>query len=195
MKCGVWILFRVLSFILRFSAAVRMSARPPDADHSPAQAVFGSFLIFFGIAIWVLLLLDSAAGLPFDLPRSWYLHRTLWGALGVAAFLAGWKVQQGRSHSSEWSPGAPGKRFRRLVVYSRAKCHLCDDAKALLADYLDYLPDIEEVDIDRDPELKTRFGTSIPVVEFDGEIRFRGRVDELLLRRLIEGTPPVDNAG
>lgn len=170
-----------------------MSAPPPDADHSPARAIFGSILIFFGIAIWVLLLLDSAAGLPFDLPRSWYLHRTLWGGLGIAAFLAGWKVQQSRSRPpSEWSPGIRGKRFRRLVVYSRPECHLCDDAKALLANYLDYLPDIEDVDIDRDPDLKARFGTSIPVVELDGEIRFRGRVDEILLRRLIEGTPPIE---
>ena len=28
-----------------------------------------------------------------------------------------------------------------------------------------------------------------PVVELDGKIRFRGRVNEILLRRLIEGAP------
>jgi predicted thioredoxin/glutaredoxin len=68
---------------------------------------------------------------------------------------------------------------------------LCDDAKSVLAGYLEYLPRIEGVDIDSDPELQNRFGNSIPVVEIDGEVRFRGRVDEVLLRRLIEATPPI----
>ena len=47
---------------------------------------------------------------------------------------------------------------------------------------------IEEIDIAGAPELEEQFGTSIPVVEIDGIVRFRGRVSELLLRRLIEGT-------
>ena len=43
-----------------------------------------------------------------------------------------------------------------------------------------------------DPQLRELHGTSIPVVEIDGQIRFRGRVDEMLLRRLIEGASPVE---
>jgi hypothetical protein len=43
----------------------------------------------------------------------------------------------------------------------------------------------EEVDIDLDPELKARFTDCVPVVEIEGKIRFRGRVNEVLLRRLI----------
>ena len=57
-----------------------------------------------------------------------------------------------------WKPTVAGRRFTRLVVYSRHDCHLCDDAKAILADYVEYLPRIEEVDIDSDPELRSRFG-------------------------------------
>jgi hypothetical protein len=52
-----------------------------------------------------------------------------------------------------------------------------------------------EVDIDRDPELVARFSTCVPVVELDGKVRFRGRVNEVLLRRLIAATPPRDTTG
>lgn len=169
-----------------------MSDHTTNHSSSSARPLVGAFLLYGGIAIWVLLLLDAGYGLPFNLPRSWYLHRTLWALFGGVAMVAGWKMQSRQNNRlAEWSPGAPGKRFRTLIVYSRPECHLCDDAKAVLASYLDYLPDIEDVDIDRDPELKAQYGTTIPVVEFDGQIRFRGRVDEVLLRRLLEGTPPV----
>lgn len=40
-------------------------------------------------------------------------------------------------------------------------------------------------DIDADPALRDRFDTCVPVVEIDGKIRFRGRVDPILLRRLL----------
>jgi hypothetical protein len=43
----------------------------------------------------------------------------------------------------------------------------------------------ECVDIDLQPDLRAAFDTCVPVVEIDGKIRFRGRVDPLLLRRLI----------
>lgn len=167
-----------------------------STDRAGGRATFGSVLLFLGVTLLALLLLDAGYGLPVNFPRSWYLHRTLWGLLGCAAIVGGWKLQSGSGNMpATWSPGAPGKRFRRLIVYSRPECHLCDEAKAVLANYLDYLPEIEEVDIDRDPDLKERFGTTIPVVELDGQIRFRGRVDEILLRRLIEGTPPIRDHG
>jgi hypothetical protein len=44
----------------------------------------------------------------------------------------------------------------------------------------------EEVDIDQDPELVERFTTCVPVVEIDGRIRFRGRVNAVLLHRLLQ---------
>jgi glutaredoxin len=70
----------------------------------------------------------------------------------------------------------------RVVLYTRRGCHLCDDAQALLEAH-GLLP--ECVDIDKDAALRERFDTCVPVVEIDGRIRFRGRVDPLLLRRLI----------
>ena len=66
----------------------------------------------------------------------------------------------------------------------------------MLARYSDFLPVIEEVDIDSDNELLAQFDTCVPVVELDGQVRFRGRVNEVLLRRLIHNATaqqPVDS--
>ncbi|MSR56561.1 MAG: glutaredoxin family protein [Planctomycetaceae bacterium] len=158
-------------------------------DQPSRLQLVGSLALFAGIAVWVMILLDTAVELPINLPASWYQQRPLWGVAGLALFAFGWRLQRHRGLDTDvWNPGPAGRRFRRLIVYSRPDCHLCDDAKAVLAGYLDYLPEIEEIDIDTRPELQERFGTWIPVVELDGVIRFRGRVDELLLRRLIEGS-------
>ncbi len=70
-----------------------------------------------------------------------------------------------------------------VVLYTREGCHLCHQAEELLAKY-GLHPHL--VDIDQQPELLARFDTCVPVVEIDGKIRFRGRVDQVLLRRLLE---------
>lgn len=71
----------------------------------------------------------------------------------------------------------------QIVLYSRQGCHLCDDAAATLKRHgLEF----EVVDVDADPELRRRYDACVPVVVIDGKERFRGRVDELLLRRLID---------
>ena len=162
-------------------------------DHShPRHPFAGALALFVGVTLFATILLDASYGLPWSMPPTWYVNRTLWGAVALAACAAGWYLQRSRSaRNGGWKPAPPGRRFHRLVVYSRNDCHLCDDAKAVLAEYLEYLPRIEEVDIDADPELKSRFDTTVPVVEIDGVIRFQGRVDEILLRRLIEGMPPA----
>ena len=77
------------------------------------------------------------------------------------------------------------------MLYTRDGCHLCDDVRYLLRAYSLWIPAAIEVDIDDDPELQERFNTCVPVVEFDGKVRFRGRVDVTLLHRLIEGEPPI----
>jgi glutaredoxin len=67
-------------------------------------------------------------------------------------------------------------------MYSRHGCHLCDEAEQVLIAH-GLRPKI--VDIDEDPALKKQFDTCVPVVEIDGKIRFRGRVDAMLLRRIV----------
>jgi glutaredoxin len=69
-----------------------------------------------------------------------------------------------------------------VVLYSRQGCHLCDVAAEVLARHnLAF----EVVDIDADPVLREQYNECVPVVVIDGKERFRGRVDELLLRRIL----------
>ena len=69
-----------------------------------------------------------------------------------------------------------------VILYTRDGCHLCEDAHAALLKY-GIKPQI--VDIDTDPALTDRYNDCVPVVVIDGQERFRGRVNEMLLRRLL----------
>lgn len=73
---------------------------------------------------------------------------------------------------------------REAILYTRQGCHLCDDARAVLERHG---LAVRSVDIDRDPELRAVYNEAVPVVVIDGQERFRGRVDERLLRRLLRG--------
>ena len=69
-----------------------------------------------------------------------------------------------------------------VILYTREGCHLCDDARTLLEQH-GLQP--RRVDIDADAELRERFNECVPVVEIDGKVRFRGRIEPILLRRLL----------
>jgi len=69
----------------------------------------------------------------------------------------------------------------QATLYTRAGCHLCDEAKQIL---LRHGYRVESVDIDDHEELRERYNECVPVVVIDGRERFRGRVNETLLRRL-----------
>ncbi len=162
----------------------------------------GSVLLFLGIGLLSLLIADRTFGLPVKLPRSWYTDRALWVGIGFVAFVAGWyllgdpKPADGEApmnRSTDKSSGpAPGHRIQSVMMYSRAGCCLCDEACAVLDKYRESLPPTVVVDIDSDPAILERFSTCIPVVEIDGKVRFRGRVNEVLLRRLIDGTAAAE---
>ncbi len=70
----------------------------------------------------------------------------------------------------------------QVVLYTRERCHLCEEAQKVLSDF--GISAIH-VDIDADPRLLERFNTCVPVVEINRKIRFRGRVEPRLLRRII----------
>ena len=72
---------------------------------------------------------------------------------------------------------------QRIVLYTRRDCHLCDDAKQILVQH--QLTPVE-VDIDEDDKLAKEFNHCVPVIEIDGKIRFRGRVDPILLKRILD---------
>ncbi len=72
---------------------------------------------------------------------------------------------------------------RRARVYSRAGCHLCDEA-ILLLKRQGYT--VATVNIDDDADLRERFNDCVPVVEIGGKVRFRGKINSVLLRRLTD---------
>jgi glutaredoxin len=70
----------------------------------------------------------------------------------------------------------------QIILYTRVGCCLCDQAKVILEKHGLV---VQEVDIDADSALKQRYDHFVPVVEIDGKERFWGRIDETLLRRLL----------
>jgi len=61
---------------------------------------------------------------------------------------------------------------RQVVLYGRPECHLCDEARELLAELVEEAGDIALVErnIEDDDELHRRFLERIPVVVLDGQI-------------------------
>lgn len=74
-----------------------------------------------------------------------------------------------------------------VVLYTRHECGLCDKAYDALVSH-GFRPAV--VDIDRQPELVEKYGNCVPVVTIDGKLRFRGRVNATLLRRLLDARGP-----
>ncbi len=155
--------------------------------------VVSSAFVLLG-ATGLFLLVESQTG-TFTGPLSYPLreHAPIWWmTFGGLLALGIWSLWN-RSHGqTSWRPTYSGRRFLSVVLYTRDGCPLCDDAAELLGTYRRWLPPVTEVDIDLDPELIARLGEEIPVVQMDGKTRFKGRVNETLLRRLIEGTPPLN---
>ncbi len=82
-----------------------------------------------------------------------------------------------------WWRRSPG--VRHVVMYSRAGCHLCDDAWALLEQARAQTHfTLEKIDVDTDADLAKRYGSEVPVLVIDGKVRFRGRVNAVLLKRV-----------
>jgi glutaredoxin len=76
----------------------------------------------------------------------------------------------------------------RITLYSRPGCHLCDDARAVIARVCaDLGEEYDEVSIDGDPELSERFGEEVPVTFVDGRQHDFWRVDEARLRAALAG--------
>ena len=81
-----------------------------------------------------------------------------------------------------WLDSAAARMENEVILYSRRACCLCEEAEQILRDH-GLTPQI--IDIDGDPQLRERFTNCVPVVVIDGKERFRGRVNPVLLRRLL----------
>lgn len=76
----------------------------------------------------------------------------------------------------------------RVTLYSRPGCHLCDDARAVIAAVCDELGEAyEEVDITTDDDLEDRYRDEIPVTLVDGRQHDFWRVDPARLRAALGG--------
>ena len=73
--------------------------------------------------------------------------------------------------------------MRRITLYGREGCHLCDDARAVL-DRVGEPYDV--VDIESDDDLLKRYLERIPVVAVDGDEVFEFFVDEAALRARLQ---------
>jgi glutaredoxin len=72
----------------------------------------------------------------------------------------------------------------RVTLYTRAGCHLCDDAKMALERVRAKTGvGFTEVDIDGDADLTAEYGDRIPVILLDGREHGYWRVEEDRLLR------------
>lgn len=80
-------------------------------------------------------------------------------------------------------PGALPPTAPRVMLYGRAGCHLCDDARAVIEAVCAELGEsFAEVDVDDDPALLDRYAEEIPVTLVDGRQHDFWRVDPDRLR-------------
>lgn len=76
----------------------------------------------------------------------------------------------------------------RVRLYSKPGCHLCDEARLIVARVCEQVgTTYDEVDISDDPELMHRFGEQIPVTFVDGAQHDYWRVDEARLTTALRG--------
>lgn len=73
-------------------------------------------------------------------------------------------------------------RSPSTLLYTRRNCPLCDEAHRVLLDF-GLRPEL--IDIDQNSRWQQRYTECVPVIWIDGKERFRGRVNRILLRRLL----------
>jgi len=75
---------------------------------------------------------------------------------------------------------------RRLTVYSRRGCHLCEDLLAELETWLRGRASVEVVDVDSDAALKKAYGLRVPVVSAAGRELCRYHLDRAAVQAWLE---------
>ena len=77
--------------------------------------------------------------------------------------------------------------MRRVVLYGKPGCCLCDEAREAVASVRASHPfELHEVDVSTDPDLHHRYGERIPVLELDGDELFEFHVDAGELSRRLQ---------
>jgi glutaredoxin len=74
-----------------------------------------------------------------------------------------------------------------VTLYGKPGCHLCDEARAVVADVRRERPfELIEVDITFDAGINRRYAERIPVLEVNGEEAFEYVVEPEELRRRLD---------
>ena len=77
----------------------------------------------------------------------------------------------------------------RVVLYGKAGCCLCDEARKEVELVRERHPfELEEVDVSLDPALHAQYGERIPVLALDGEELFEFHVDAGELARRLQSS-------
>ena len=76
--------------------------------------------------------------------------------------------------------------MRRVTLYTRHGCHLCDSARFVIEQARKRVEfTFDTIDIDTDAALRDRYNEDVPVVAIDGRDLFRWAVDlDSLVARL-----------
>src|ERR1700686_3711834 len=73
------------------------------------------------------------------------------------------------------------------ALYSKAGCHLCDEAKTAIAPLLrEFRATLREIDIEGDATLMERFGCDIPVIYIGRKKAAKHRVNLQQFRRQLQ---------
>lgn len=76
---------------------------------------------------------------------------------------------------------------RRLTLYTRYGCCLCEEMKEVIRQVIGETPlDLEEIDVDCAPDLAAQYGDEVPVLFIDGRKAFKYRVTVAELKKKLK---------
>jgi glutaredoxin len=93
---------------------------------------------------------------------------------------------EGTEATPETPPETPTETLE-VTLYTRAGCHLCEEAKSQMAPLLlEFGARLREVDIDADPQLRELYNLDVPVIFLAGRKVAKHRVDLKQLKRQLQ---------
>ena len=74
----------------------------------------------------------------------------------------------------------------KVVIYSRANCHLCEEAEKNVREVLEEIHfGLEVIDINGDQELESLYSEEVPVITINGDVHDYYKVDKQRLRKAL----------
>ncbi len=74
----------------------------------------------------------------------------------------------------------------KVVIYSRANCHLCEEAEKNVREVLIEIHfDLKVIDISGDQELERLYSEEVPVITINGDVHDYYRVDKQRLLKAL----------